>query len=398
MAQFTLHILVSTVEHASRLYKEASFTLSNGICDRVVVLGFYGDGLALNEVTADGLEIVRVPTFFHKNKNSRLLCSNFLIRSFFKVTAFVRYSSACILAARRLRPDHVSCHNALMLPVAWAAARFSGATLEYLPHELETERAGLKGTAKKLTSMVERWFIRSARHVVVVCDPILDWYRSVYGLNNLHVVRNVPERSAVAIRPLPEQGFRERFSVPPTATLFIYQGLISIGRGIEELLAIYAKLDGDKAHIVFMGYAAGQYQELIDAAVREHPNIHFQPAVPRDQITSYSSGADVGIFIVKQVPLNDRYALPNKFFEWVHAGLPVLVSDNLEYLTQLVQDGELGWSCPFESIEAKIREICDIELAPYVCNVRRFAAPAVWEYDAKVFAEVYRPASRADGA
>lgn len=398
MTQFTLHIFVSTVEHASRLYKEAAFTLGNGVCDRVAVLGFYGDGLALNEVTSDGLEIMRLPTVFHKNKTSKLLRSNSLIRHLFKVAGTVQYATACIRTARRLRPDHVSCHNALMLPVAWAAARLSGATLEYLPHELETERAGLGGLAKKLTIAVERWFIRSARHVVVVCDPIRDWYRSAYGIDNLHVVRNVPERGAVAIRPLAEPAFRERFSVPDTATLFIYQGQISIGRGVEELLEIFARLDPDRAHIVFMGYAQGGYQALIDAAVTANANIHFQPAVPRDQIVSYSSGADVGIFVVGEVPLNDRVALPNKFFEWVHAGVPVLVSNNLEYLSELAHDSGLGWSCPFDGTEAKIREICDTELAPFVDNVRQFATTAVWEEDAKAFTEVYRPVSGESGA
>ena len=390
MNSFTLHIFLSTIESETRLYKEVAYTLESGICDRVAVLGLWKKGLETSEITEFGLEIYRKQTMIRRWRNSAVLRRVGVLRRVVALLSLVQYTLTCLFAVRRMQPDHVSCHNALMLPVAWAAARFSGATLEYLPHELETERAGLGGFAKKLTKMVERSFIHSARNVVVVCEPIRDWYRSAYELENIHVVRNVPERSAVEIRPLPEPGFRERFGVPETATLFIYQGLISMGRGVEGLLDIFGRLDQAKAHIVFMGYAEGGYEDIIDAAVRDHPNIHFQPAVPRDQIVSYSSDADVGIFIVEDAPLSYRYALPNKFFEWVHAGVPVLVSDNLEYLSQLTKESELGWSCRFDCVEAKIREICDNDLAPFVENVRRFAAPAVWDEDAKVFAHVYR--------
>lgn len=391
MAQRALHIFLSSIESETRLYKEAAYTVANGLCTTVAVIGLWSEGLATHEVTDYGLEIYRKPTWLSRWRHSMTLRRLGNLRKLVAILSLIQYATFCVLAARRLRPDHVSCHNALMLPVAWAASRFSGATLEYLPHELETERAGLGGFSKKLTKLVERLFIHSARHVVVVCDPICDWYRSAYGLENLHVVRNVPERSAVEIRPLTEPEFRGRFSIPDTATLFIYQGQISYGRGVEELLEIFANLDREKSHIVFMGYTEGGYQELIDEAVSKNANIHFQPAVPRDQIVSYSAGADVGIFIVKNAPLSYRYALPNKFFEWAHAGVPVLVSDNLEYLSQLVEDDELGWSSPLDGIKAKIREVSDSDLETYVENVRRYAAPAVWDSDAKIFAEVYRP-------
>ncbi|MFC7407836.1 glycosyltransferase [Hydrogenophaga atypica] len=381
---------MNTAENASRLYKEAAYTLKNGICRRVVVLAFWNEGLARNETTTDGLEIKRLPTVLHRYKNAVFLRRFVLLRKVVALLSLFQYAFDCIQTTRRLNPDHVSCHNAFMLPVAWAAARSTGATLEYLPHELETERAGLKGMFKRITTLIERRFIRSARNVVVVCEPIHEWYRSTYELDNVYVVRNVPEQAAVQVRPVPEGSFRERFNIPEAATLFIYQGQISIGRGIDELIDVFSRLEPTIAHIVFMGYTEGGYKDILGAAVQAHSNIHFQPAVPRDQIVSYSAGADVGIFVVPEVPLNDRFALPNKFFEWSHAGLPMLFSDNLEYLSGLAREGSFGWSCRFEEVESKILEICDTDLEPFVESVRRFAAPAVWDQDAKIFAHIYR--------
>lgn len=389
MPGFTLHIFLSSIESETRLYKEADFTLRAGICARVAVVGLWREGLATQETTDYGLEIRRLQTMVRRYRNAALLRRVGLLRKVVAMLSLFQYAFACIVTARQMRPDHVSCHNAIMLPVACAAARWSGATLEYLPHELETQRSGLNGLAKWVTALVERRFILSARNVVVVCDPIKEWYENTYGLTNVHLVRNVPEKDAVQVRPLPEGGFRERFGIPDSATVFIYQGLFSTGRGIETLLDTFAALDPARSHLVLMGYGDASYQAIIDEAAASRANVHFQPAVAREWIVSYSASADVGIFISERASLSYRYALPNKFFEWAHAGLPILVSDNLEYQASLLKEGRFGWDAPLNELTSAVRRISEIDIGPYTDNARRYAATAMWDEDAKAFADVY---------
>lgn len=390
MSGLTLHIFLSSIESETRLYKEAAYTLGASICERVTVLGLWSDGLATQETTDYGLEIRRLPTMVRRYRNVVLVRRSRLLRKVLALLSLIEYVFACILTARRMRPDHVSCHNAVMLPVAWAAARWSHATLEYLPHELETQRTGLTGMAKRITIFVERRFIRSARNVVVVCDRIRNWYEITYGLTNVLVVRNVPERNAVQIRPIPEGGFRQRFHIPDSARVFVYQGLFSVGRGIETLLDTFAKLDRRRCHLVLMGYGDEYYQAMIDKAAQMHDNIHCQPAVSREWIVSYSASADVGIFISERASLSYRYALPNKFFEWAHAGLPIMVSENLEYQADLLREGQFGWSTPLADLVDAVRAVADADLTPFIENAQRYAASAVWEEDARAFAHVYR--------
>lgn len=391
MSRTTLHIFMNSIENTTRVFKEAAYTLNAGICSKVAVIGLWEGGLPRKETNEDGLEVLRHPTLIKQIRPTSFAYRASLVRKLIAVFSMLQYAFACAAAARRLRADHVSCHNAFMLPVAWVAARLSGATLEYLPHELEIERAGLSGFMKRLTVSAERRFIHAARNVVVVSQPVYDWYKAEYGLNNLHIVRNLPERETLQTLPIPEGTFRDRFAIPDTAKLFIYQGMITIGRGIEDLVEIFAKLDPAKSHIVFMGFVKDGFHDFINEATSKHPNVHFQPGVPRQWIMSYSSSADAGIFVVKDVPLNDVYCLPNKFFEWAHSGLPVLVSDNMKYLSELVEEGKFGWSCPFDKVGETVSQISDTDLAPYAQSARRFAANAVWEEDAKAFAVVYRP-------
>jgi len=390
MPGFTLHIFLSSIQSESRLFKEADFTLRAGICSRVAVVGLWNEGLATQETTDYGLEIRRLQTLVRRYRNAAVLDRFGLLRRAVALLSLFQYAFACIATARQLRPDHVSCHNAIMLPVAWTAARWSGATLEYLPHELETQRLGLNGVAKRATAFVERRFIRSVRNVVVVCDPIKEWYENTYGLTNVHVVRNVPEKDAVQVRPIPEGGFRERFGIPNSATVFIYQGLFSAGRGIETLLETFAKRDLAQSHLVLMGYGDASYRGMIEQVAANRANVHFQPAVAREWIVSYSAGADVGIFISERASLSYRYALPNKFFEWAHAGLPILVSDNLEYQASLLQKGGFGWNAPLSDLTSTVKRISDTNLKYYTDNAQRFAATAVWDEDAKIFAHIYR--------
>ena len=389
MKKFVLHIFLSSIENETRLYKEANYNLKSGICSKVAVFGLWNENLPLYEITNYGLEILRIKTMIRKYRNSNFLHRFSLLRKTIAVLSLVQYTLNCVFLAIKMRPDHISCHNAIMLPIAWASARLSGATLEYLPHELETQRSGLSGIAKRTTAFIERLFIYSARNIVVVCDPIRDWYQNTYGLNNIHVVRNLPEKDAVNIRDIPTGGFREQFNIPDSAKVFIYQGLFSAGRGIEALMECFKDIDCSKGHLVFMGYGENNYQVIIDAATQQYPNIHFHPPVDREWIVSYSATVDVGIFISEQASKSYRYALPNKFFEWVHAGLPILVSENLEYQARLLGEGGLGWSVTLSELTKAIEKISQTDLTEFIQNTRKYSSYTIWENDAKVFAEVY---------
>lgn len=389
MTIINLHIFPTNIENQTRLFKEVDFTTSRKIVDSVVVLGLWHDNQPLKETLSKGIEVRRVKVLLRRYRHTHLVQHLSLLRKMLAALSLLQYCCIALLQARKLKPDFVSCHYVAMLPLCWAAAKLSGATLEYLPHELETQRSGLTGVRKKIDAWIERRFIHSARNVVVVCDPIRDWYQDAYGLTNLHVVRNVPEQDAVQVRDLPEGSLRQKFSIPDSARVFIYQGLFSPGRGIETLIEAFKRLDPAKSHIVFMGYGDDASQASIDAAAASCANIHFQPAVAREWIISYSHSADIGLWISEKAALSYRYALPNKFFEYAHAGVPMLVSENLEYQADLLTRGGFGWATPLDRLEQTLTELSEIDLSPFITKARDYAATAVWEEDAKAFATVY---------
>jgi glycosyltransferase involved in cell wall biosynthesis len=390
MGRKILHLFYSPIQTETRLFKEAAFTLRHGIADEVVVIGIARDGLAQRETTSDGLQVYRVRPRFASWPLVRRASKFPLFRKFVTVISLIHFHLAVLRYSATERPNYVSCHNAALLGLCVAAARFADAHTVYLPHELETERSHLHGVRKFLESWVERKFISKARDVVVVCDPIKAWYEQRYGLRNVHVVRNTPERIATKLRELPNGGLRERFKVPESATIFIYQGLFGEARGVPHLLKVFAGQDPATKHLVLMGYGSTTDEDEVRAFSANHPNIHFLPAVPRELIVSYSSGADVGVFLAEKPGLSYRYSLPNKFFEYIHAGLPVLVSDNLDYLRTLVSSNGLGWVTGWHDAAALIAAIDRLMVNEKRPSVFAHGRDAVWESDAEAFRVVYR--------
>lgn len=386
MSSVSLHLFLTNIQNQTRLFKEARYLIQGSIVERVVVLGLWTEGLPREEITDYGLEIRRLPILVRRYRNAWKP-----IRKLLALVSVMQYTLHALSLARSISPTHISCHNATMLPVVWLAAAVSGAVLIYVPHELETHRFGMSRLEKLFTKIVEKLLIRKAREIVVVCEPIADWYRNAYGLKNVYVVRNVPESDAIQVRRPVDGSFRDRFNIPKTATIFIYQGLFGEGRGTDQLLKIFSQIDGLQFHLVLMGYGEAGSQQQVERAAETCANIHYQPAVSREWITSYTSGADVGIVISENASLSYQYSLPNKFYEYVHAGLPVLASNNLVYMSNLIREKKIGWSVPFDELNKAILNVANSDLKGYCDRARKFAAGAVWESDAAVFPHIYRP-------
>lgn len=380
---YNLHLFITTAINETRLFKEAEDSLRSGRFECVEVLAVWEKGLAVSEIHRSGLRIHRVQTFLRRLQSRGWFGSLRPVRGLLMALGYFEYMIAAWARSWKMRPSHVSVHNPVLLPIGLVAARMTRGKLVYLPHELERERAGLGGMLKAGFGSIERAFIRRCDNVVTVSEPIADWYRREYGVSNIEVIRNVPQRRALAdsAEIIP---FRTRFGIPDQALVFIYQGLIDRARGSEELVEAFR---GAKNHLVFMGYGDG-----VDALRSVGlPNVHYHPAVDVTEIVRYTAGADIGINVIGGVlPLSYALSLPNKFFEYLHAGLPVLVSDNLTYLASIVEKHDLGWCVPAETLRARIESIEPGDLPRLRANARRFADQNVWENEAQVFSRIYQ--------
>jgi glycosyltransferase involved in cell wall biosynthesis len=301
----------------------------------------------------------------------------------------VEWHSKVVRLARGLNPSVVVCHSIRPLRAAVAIKRATGASLLYDAHELETECTQPRGLLRRLDKVMERRLIRHCDAVVCVGDLIADWYAREYRIARPAVVRNIPD-SRIGTGAGDPPALRERFNVPENALLFIYSGGLFPGRRVEQMLRVFPRL-GTSRQIIFMGY--GPLEQAVRTSSATCRNVHFLPAVPAPEVIRFAARCDVGVVGVENVCLSNYYSLPNKLFEYLLAGVPILAPDFPE-MRGVVARHECGWLVP-EGDEAWLGAIRD--LSPEGVHragerARMAAALYSWANEEQVFLKAYRQA------
>lgn len=223
--------------------------------------------------------------------------------------------------------DIYYCNDFNTLIAGYYASRKKRAKLIYDSHELWSERAGSRNNLymriKRVIEYFLEWlFIRRCDLVITVSNGIADELVSRYSINKPLVIRNLDIK-----KELPEKDtinkIRQSLNIPEGCILIVYQGVLSNERGIPELIDSIALLP-DKYHLLLMGW--NQCNISLN-----NERIHYIGAVNESNLHKYSSIADIGIHPMKSVNiLNHILAFPNKFSQYLNAGIAVLLYDSPE--------------------------------------------------------------------
>ncbi|WP_186418080.1 glycosyltransferase [Bosea sp. CS1GBMeth4] len=233
------------------------------------------------------------------------------------------WGSATRLAARRdllrFAPDLVIANDWRALPIADAARRGCNARIIYDSHEFASEEFAdswrWRLLARRHVVRIEERYIREADAVVTVSDGIADALAARYGLARPTVISNTPAWQETAFRPTGD---------PITV---LYHGAIVPRRGLEILIESVAYWP-EAYRLLIRGPAQGGYDQHLRAlAGGLGARIAFEPAVPPDRVVPAAAQADIGIFLLSNSTTHARFAMPNKIFEYIQAGLMVISSD-----------------------------------------------------------------------
>lgn len=369
-----VHVYPSDFRHESRIEKIATALLDAQLYREVELLGVVSGDKGKSEVSANGWRVTLLPRKRYK-----------LPSAVGKLVGHLDWAGRVIGHLRRTRPDVVSAHSLSVLPFCALAARVTKAELIYEPHELETEAAGTSRFRRIVSRFIERHFIRFARRVIVIGDGFADWYSRTYRLPRVHVVRNVPASSGV---PKPYQLKRE-LGIPESSRLYIYQGVLNTGRGVELMIEAFSRLSGTGLHhLLIMGF--GPMRQTVESTARGRSNIHFKEAVPPAQIRSVTSSADVGLCLIEDICLSYRLSLPNKFFEYLHSNLPVVASD-LPETRKIVEEFGCGVVTKLD-VDSLERAVVGIDPAADALKVgvSRAAQEYSWDREKETIVNLHR--------
>ena len=369
-----LHVYPSTFEFESRMDRIGTALGRAGLFSKVVFVGVWREGLKETETRPIGVQVHRVRSRFADRQG--------LIQ---RLARFISWSWRIYRHYRRGEIACINCHSLSAFPLCILLQTSTGASLVYDAHELETETHSMQGLRRWLARMVERLCIHRAKAHVFVNDSIAKWYEQRYGLQGVHVVRNVP--------PKPESldesgdGLRQVVGLDVDRMVCLHQGLLQPGRGIEVMLEAFKGL-GTSHHLVFLGF--GDLVDEIKDHARRFQNIHYHEPVAPERLRSMTRGADIGLHLIPDTCLNHHYCLPNKIFEYSHAGVPFIASD-LPEIKAFTQEYQCGWT-----VAPTAEALCDrlISLDKAAINFaragcQRAAAEFNWESETDRLLEVY---------
>jgi glycosyltransferase involved in cell wall biosynthesis len=243
---------------------------------------------------------------------------------------------------RRAIPDtHVILANDLSaLPVAAHLARRYGAKLVFDAHEyspLEQETPKFKRLEMPNRTYLLRRYARRAHASMTVCEPIAERYAEEFGFHPI-VVMNAPRMNVQPDHP-----------INPEAIRLIHHGTFQPDRQPELMIHALALAD-QRFELYFMLIGSDTHLQPLRKLSDEIAlgRVHFLSPVPAGQVVRQIAEYDVGFYLLPPTNYNNHVALPNKFFDFIGAGLAVVVGQSPS-MAQIVQ--AYGFGCTAPSFE-----------------------------------------------
>ncbi len=318
-----------------RILQEARSLIGRGY--RVILLSGF-ECAEEQHYIADGVEVHRYAYDWDderlKKIRSRLPQNERLIRwvnlFFMRVVKHLLWVSpfdAFVVArARQFPSDVVHVHDLPCLKYGVSVSEEWGVPLVFDTHEIYPEQESLSPRQQGQLRRQERRFLPRTQLFVTINEAVADWYQQKYGRRPL-VLMNCADRLDAARLAEGRERLRAAVDLPTSSRVLLYQGWMSAERNLNTLVRATALLPED-IYLVLIGY--GAHEPVLRTLCDDQPwrdRVRFLGRIEPDEILMYTAGADVGVIPYLPVDLNHYLCSPNKFFEYLQVGVPVVAHD-----------------------------------------------------------------------
>ena len=369
-----IHLYPSSFKNESRIEKISLSINKCNIFNSIILIGTKEHGTPSNRKLSRNVEVtlLGIPNNHYK--------------VFGKLLVFTIWYFSVLTYVRSKPVKCVNSHSLSSLPLGILVKLMSGCKLIYDTHELETETKSQSGLRKKIAKLIEKKCINYVDHTFVVSESIASWYEEQYHLRRPTVVLNVP----FLTEKIKSNYFREKFGIQNSKKIILYQGDLSYGRGVEAILNCFLKNRIDGCVVIFMGN--GDLIEKIESASKSSDSIFAHDFVPPKDLFRYTSSADIGVSLIENTCLSYYYCLPNKFFEYAMAGLPVIVSNVIE-LSKMVNfagNGVVSDCTDEHCFGESIDKILRLDLVELGIRSRQIAEQYCWNVQEVKILKIYQ--------
>lgn len=269
-------------------------------------------------------------------------------------------------------------------------SKLKGVKMIYDSHEYFTETPELvnRPRVQKVWKRIEGFVVPRLKEMITVCDSIAELFERQYGVK-CHVVRNIPPRAA-----LPPKGDKKTLHLPEDKHLLVLQGSgINIQRGAEELVEAMRYLDDCFLMVIGGGDVLPVLKQMVEE-LHIADRVSFFPRMPYSKMMAYTQLAELGFVLDKDTNLNYRFCLPNKLFDFIQAGVPIVASHLVE-IEKIIKKYNIGLFIPDHdpaSIAETIKEGLNdaSQRAVWQQGLTRAAEDLCWENEQQTLIEIYK--------
>lgn len=251
-----------------------------------------------------------------------------------------------------LEADVLHAHHPTVLPLALRAARRirarGGQCL--VVYDARENFAGIpareQGNVRRHAVLLrqESQTIREMAGVITVSEPIADVLQQRYDLpERPTVLLNAPPYTVDSADKADIPTLRAQIGLAADVPLAVYSGGISRARGIETLIDALPHMPGVHLALVTVPFPHPMTPELQERATElgVADRLHVLPPVDQSRLKAFLASADIAVHPLPGGSPNHDQAMPNKLFEYLHSGLPLVVSD-ARLMAQFVRENDLG--------------------------------------------------------
>lgn len=329
-----MHVLKSAQADVRGLRN--AITLAEAGC-RVSFVDVIGHSVQTSEELIGGVEVkhVSVPEAF--------------FATYFKKWALFWSAFMFLRGLFRLIQTPADVYHALdlpALPACYIAAKLHRKPCIYDAYELPLATHSVTNLNKSryflkmLLSPILKKIVPDCAGIITVSPPIVEEFRNYYQCQNVTLIRNIPAYKEVS----KSDRIRQYLGLDSRVRIALYQGYLQPDRGLDALIYAAPFLERDIV-IVLMGEDKVGTQAQLEALIAREgvtDGVKIVPPVPYSELLSWTASADIGLTVyAPDYSKNVQMMLPNKLFEYLMAGLPVLTSE-LEAITEVVRTYEVG--------------------------------------------------------
>ena len=292
--------------------------------------------------------------------------------------------------------DVVHAHDLPTLRVAVLIALKRGIPLIYDAHELYSHQPGVVGERKKYLFSTENLLIKYCNKVVVINSDQAEVMGREHGVNNFVPLTNATEQPIDFDITKRYSLVRDLLGISADSKLMLFMGGINRSRKIDILLEGLAKSKFKDIHMVFLtwGMEIAVFKEMA-LYLGLGARVHFLDPVPWSEIVYWAASVDVGVMPYQALDLNTKISSPNKMYEFITAGTPMIGSSELVNVSRVVGREGFGVLRPLHVAE-DYALVIDEMFDPKLGGANRFRSALVknahkylWGEESKSFELMY---------